>query len=1475
MNTALRWKRDASTPAGWVLPIVAVLATAVAAACSGGVIEDVKKTVEEAVQTSAPGVSTFRLTSPTPTNASPATFDLVCVNASQYLVKEGAASPSATDPAWTSTKPASFPLAGEGTHSLSAWAKSASGAVSAAVAPLVVELDTTAPVISTFALTSATPTFDPLLAFSLAGSDGSGSGIEGWFLQSSSTVLPSSPTWLAASPLPSTFSINGATYGATTAVHVWAMDGAGNVGGPASLSVILMDSGIPSISNFTRTSPSPANSGTVTFTITPSTNATHLLFSESSTPPSSGDAGWIAKASPANSYVVTGDGSHSIYAWAKTQYGVVSAASAPITAVLDTGAPTITTFTLTSATPTFDPLLVFSLAGSDGTGSGIDGWFLQSGSSTLPPSPLWLSATPQPSTFSINGVAYGATTQVHVWVKDRAGNIGGPSSQSAVLMDSGLPTISNFVRASPSPANSGTVTFTIDPSTNATHLLFSESSTPPSSGDAGWIAKASSANSYVMAGEGSHSIYAWAKTQYGVVSAAIVPITAVLDTGAPTISTFELTSGTPATVSPALFNLQGSDAIGITGWLVKEGPASPAPTVALGDGGWTSGPIAPSSAAISSGSGDKYFYAFARDGAGNIGTATAPIHLVFQDSANAPALTNFTGPAYSTSMSISVTLTSNSYATAWVLRAVLHGASPTAPLPGDSDWTASAPSSAALPNSDAVYDLYAWAKNGAGQISSSRMITVTLDRAKPTLTGFTPANISTDSTTLSITPSGSDATSGIAAWALVDYTAIQTSPAAPGSGWILSSSPPTQCNLVSAPVRPHNVYVYVWARDAAGNVSDPLFITVDLRVTPAVQSLQPGTAIAGHEPITLVFNDAMSLGNFTIGGTLGALASPEMVGSTTLRLWPKPLWPSGSGTLTVSGTSSAGISMTAYSETLSVEYRVYVSPSGSDSSVSGGLSAPKLTVQSAIDLAVMDYRFTANWASSTPYAKYAIVKNGGNLYRCMGGGVSASSGGPSTTGLSIADGTCTWAFAGAYTQAFAADLVVATGTYTADYRTSGKPVASMSDGISLHGGYSPDFLTRNPTSYPTTLRDLSQSSVSEGLTFATANRAVQFVAPAGLAIGSATVLDGFTIEAGTNYDYCAALVCDGSAAGSVCSPTISNCTISGGQATSATKNSIGIVNNLASPSILGCRIDGKAGGVGNYGIYNLDSSPRIEGNSILGGTGGGDTTLGLTCGIWNAKNTLGSLPLILRNAIRANDSSAANKAYGIYCGSTCNAKIYDNTISGGTERSGQTVATFSTYGIWIQAASPDIRNNTIDAGSDPNTSTAKPACILIAGGASSQPLIENNLLFFRIPVFGYGIYEVSASTVPASFKNNDIFDCPSGLYIDEGATATPITGIAAVNALANASGNISTAQSTSIKVLTSQGANWTQQQASAWTLNATYVPTGDKTGGLDLSGAGLADFPKNPGGNPTDKTGSTARTGNGTTGWSMGAYELD
>lgn len=63
--------------------------------------------------------------------------------------------------------------------------------------------------------------------------------------------------------------------------------------------------------------------------------------------------------------------------------------------------------------------------------------------------------------------------------------------------------------------------------------------------------------------------------------------------------------------------------------------------------------------------------------------------------------------------------------------------------------------------------------------------------------------------------------------------------------------------------------------------------------------------------------------------------------------------------------------------------------------------------------ATADYTVGSAWLASTAFAVGQYCTNGGNTYKCVTAGTSASSGGPTGTGSGIADGTVVWNYVGA------------------------------------------------------------------------------------------------------------------------------------------------------------------------------------------------------------------------------------------------------------------------------------------------------------------------------------------------------------------------------------------------------------------------------------------------------------------------------
>ena len=91
----------------------------------------------------------------------------------------------------------------------------------------------------------------------------------------------------------------------------------------------------------------------------------------------------------------------------------------------------------------------------------------------------------------------------------------------------------------------------------------------------------------------------------------------------PQVSSFQLTSGSPTSVSMVSFTLEASDNIGITGWQLTETGVAP-----LADNGmWTADK--PSSYKMST-CGVNEIYIWVKDAAGNISDSIAPISVSFE-----------------------------------------------------------------------------------------------------------------------------------------------------------------------------------------------------------------------------------------------------------------------------------------------------------------------------------------------------------------------------------------------------------------------------------------------------------------------------------------------------------------------------------------------------------------------------------------------------------------------------------------------------------------------------------------------------------------------------------------------------------------------------------------------------------------------------------------------------------------------------
>ncbi|MDH5716476.1 MAG: Ig-like domain-containing protein [Spirochaetia bacterium] len=411
------------------------------------------------------------------------------------------------------------------------------------------------------------------------------------------------------------------------------------------------------------------------------------------------------------------------------------------------------------------------------------------------------------------------------------------------------------------------------------------------------------------------------------------------------------------------------------------------------------------------------------------------------------------------------------------------------------------------------------------------------------------------------------------------------------------------------------------------------------------------------------------------------------------------------------------------------------------------------------------------------------------------------------------------------------EIHVAEGVYQTHYQAG--DYLMLSDGIYLYGGYSAsDWSLRDSVLYETIIQD---TSIAGGLNTPVEIQSVQY-----------SLINGFTIKAGNGYNSTAILI-SGNALVSDNKFVLGNAFNTNYGIFAANSSIIKdnqIINQQLNETVYGIyEISGKSMITGNsidlgingnsnsYGIYTISSS-YIANNQI--NSGSNDYTYGLYCN--NAS------PTVLGNIIDA--GTAAFSSYGIYNNSSKPAVI-NNVINGGS-------AATNSYGIYnLTSFSYFVQNNTIIGGPAQNS----------YGIFKLEKLkIDNNILLTQGTSVDVCLYEANSTDDPTTVRNNDLFSCTVYRDFDaactgnaDGDSQNSTCALTEAEALTDAliSGNVSVDP----LFVNQAGGNFNLQAASPVSVTA---------GGLD--GAAInwlfnIDIL------------SVTRTGDGSTGWSMGAYE--
>ena len=235
-----------------------------------------------------------------------------------------------------------------------------------------------------------------------------------------------------------------------------------------------VDTTAPTVDTFTVTTPSNSLNIPITaFAASDAVGVTGYLITTTATPPAAGATGWTG--TPPTAYTVPSDGPYTLYPWAKDAVGNVSAVFAsPPTVVVDTTAPTVNTFTVTTPSNSLNiPITAFTA--SDAVG--VTGYLITT--SAAPPAagaPGWTGTAP-----TAYPVASDGTYTLYPWAKDAVGNVSAVfASPPTVLVDTTAPTVNTFTVTTPSNSLNIPITaFTASDAVGVTGYLITTSATPP------------------------------------------------------------------------------------------------------------------------------------------------------------------------------------------------------------------------------------------------------------------------------------------------------------------------------------------------------------------------------------------------------------------------------------------------------------------------------------------------------------------------------------------------------------------------------------------------------------------------------------------------------------------------------------------------------------------------------------------------------------------------------------------------------------------------------------------------------------------------------------------------------------------------------------------------------------------------------------------------------------------------------------
>jgi hypothetical protein len=296
------------------------------------------------------------------------------------------------------------------------------------------------------------------------------------------------------------------------------------------------DATAPTVDSFAATSPSTSLNISITaFSASDLIGVTGYKITESSTPPSAGASGWTGSAP--GTYTVGGDGSYTLYPWAKDAAGNVSGVYTSASVLVDTTAPTVSSSVRVGANPTNAASVDFTVTFSESV-SGVDATdFSLTTTGVTGASVSGVTGSGTTYTVSVNTGSGDGTIRLDVLdddsITDVVGNTlgGGLTSGESYTVDKTAPDTS--IDSQPSdPSNTSAAVFTF----SGTDTGGSGVASFACDVDSGGYNACTSPKSLTSLGDGSHTFSVKAIDNAGNTDASPASYTWTIDTSAPTIT---------------------------------------------------------------------------------------------------------------------------------------------------------------------------------------------------------------------------------------------------------------------------------------------------------------------------------------------------------------------------------------------------------------------------------------------------------------------------------------------------------------------------------------------------------------------------------------------------------------------------------------------------------------------------------------------------------------------------------------------------------------------------------------------------------------------------------------------------------------------------------------------------------------------------------------------------------------------------